>query len=77
MRGRRELTGVLRVRVDASSSVFHPKRIPKQRRAGRLFETLGRGHPEELSLGTGGGDSRLGVGQDENVLGLDAFLLNA
>lgn len=72
-----ELTGVLRVRVDASSSVLHPKRIPKQWRAGRLLETLGRGHPKELSLGTGGGDGRLGVGQDEDVLGLDAFLLNA
>jgi hypothetical protein len=60
---------MLRMCVHAAPGVTHLKRIPEERRAGRLLEIL-RGSTKEDGIAGGTWE-----GEDEDVLGFDTFLL--
>jgi hypothetical protein len=61
---------MLRMRVHTTPSLPQLKGIPKQRGARRLFERLGRFSKKGVRCGAG-------KGEDEYVLRLNAFFLDA
>jgi hypothetical protein len=65
------------VRVDARAGVAHAEGVPEEGRARAFLEALGRRHAEKLARTPRRRDGRLRVGQDKDVLGPDALLLDA